>query len=78
MVKVELQSVLAAETGGPITDTADRIEGEFGRAGVLGSDHLTIHHAGAGDELLARVRMWEVALVEATYRTSAGEEKFAI
>lgn len=72
------RSVLATETGGPIADTADRVEGQFVGAGVLGSDHLAVHHTSAGNEFLARIWMWEIALVQATYGTLAREEEFTV
>lgn len=78
VVKIESRSILATETGGPVANTADRIEGQFVGAGVLGSDHLAVHHTGAGDELLARVRMREVTLVQATYRAFAREEELGV
>lgn len=78
MIKAKPRSVLATETGGPIADTADRIEGQFVGASVLGSDHLAVHHTSAGDEFLARIRMREVALVQATYGTLTREEEFTV
>lgn len=78
MIKVRPRSVLATETGGPVADTTDRIEGQLIGAGVLGPDHLAVHHTGAGDELLARVRMREVALIQATYATLTREEELAV
>lgn len=78
VIKAKPRSILATETGGPVADTADWVEGQFVGAGVLGSDHLAVHHTGASNELLARVWMWEIALVQATYGALAREEEFAV
>jgi len=70
--------ILATETGRPIADTANRIEGQFVGTSVLGSDHLTVHHTSARDEFFTRVRMREIALVHATYGTLTREEEFTV
>lgn len=78
MIEAKPLLVLATETGGPIADTADRIEGQLVGTSVLGSDHLTVHHTSARDEFFTRVRMWEVALVHATYGTLTRKKEFTV
>lgn len=77
MIKAK-RLVLTTKTGGPIAHTADRIEGQFIGTGILGSDHLAVHHTGTGNEFLARIWMRKVALVQAAYGTLTREEEFTV
>lgn len=70
--------VLATESGRPVAYSADGIEGELVRAGVLGADHLAVHHSRAGDEFLARRWMSEVSLIEASDSSLACHEQLVL
>lgn len=77
-LKIDKGLLFAAESGGPVANTSDRIVGQFVWTGVLGPDHQTVHHFRAGDEFSAGIRVREIALIEASNGTLAREKEFPV